>query len=54
MTSALGEGHASGTRARDGVTGAEEDAMGDWNVVQNNGRGTTHAPVCVIVFLCGA
>ncbi|MCJ1399841.1 hypothetical protein MMC11_003044 [Xylographa trunciseda] len=38
VTSVLGEeGNAGGTKARGGETGADEDAVGDWNVVQNNG-----------------
>ncbi|MCJ1321443.1 hypothetical protein MMC15_006788 [Xylographa vitiligo] len=37
VTSVLGEKEAGGTKARGTETGAEEDAVGDWNVVQNNG-----------------
>ncbi|MCJ1436300.1 hypothetical protein MMC27_005678 [Xylographa pallens] len=38
ITSVLGkEGEAGGTKARGAETGLEEDAVGDWNVVQNNG-----------------
>ncbi|MCJ1286252.1 hypothetical protein MMC26_005597 [Xylographa opegraphella] len=38
ITSVLGkEQDMGGTKARGVETGAEEDAVGDWNVVQNNG-----------------
>ena len=39
VTSVLGEKEAGGTKAQGTETGAEEDAVGDWNVVQNNGMG---------------
>ena len=42
ITSVLGkEEEAGGTKARGAETGVEDDAVGDWNVVQNNGIDTT-------------